>query len=140
MPQLYEYKHETKNANYHVLDTFCISDCGQDIHIGMNSFVLTSSKNPDFENTTSIVLPLNEVKPLIEGVLKATDKNAPLLLAVDAHQLAVLYSALVMLIEQMQGEVIQEKIPYELASDLKTRLTDIVASNPTKFSEIGAIL
>lgn len=131
------YKYQITNGDH--VEAISVDRLTEGTRISVSDIIDVGSEDED-EQITSIVLPLNEVKPLIEGLLKATDKNAPLLLAVDAHQLAVLYSALVMLIEQMQGEVIQEKIPYELASDLKTRLTDIVASNPTKFSEIGAIL
>lgn len=136
MPKLYEYQ-----TNYHrVTETLKVRECGQGVYIGVNSVVQMPLDVEDDEKTTSIVLPLNEVKPLIEGLLKATDKDAPVLLALDTFQLATLFFALEMFIETMQGKVVQEDIPYELASSLKARLKDLVALNPTKLSKIGEVL
>lgn len=126
MPKLYEYKTETKNANYHVVDILRITECGQDIHVGMNGFVLSSCNTQDFENTTGMVIPSSEIEPLIRALAKSKHSDEGSFLRLTGIQLRQIIESMKLSVEVLECEVNHADMPYELIENLEAEFEALI--------------
>ena len=119
MSKIYEYKTETKNTNYHVVDILSITECNQDMHIGMFGFVLSSRNSSDIENTTGIVIPSSEIEPLIQALAKSEHSNEGVFLRLTGVQLKQIIESMKLSVEVLECEVNHADMPYDLIEMLK---------------------
>ena len=128
MSKLFEYKQETKNSNYHILDILNITETegNQDIHIGMFNFVLSSRNSSDAENTTGIVLPKSEVPPLIKALSQSINKEGRAVISLTENALKAVIESLKLSVEVLECEVNHADMPYKLIENLEAELDALI--------------
>ena len=115
MLKLYEYQ-----SNYHrTNEALNVRECGQGIYIGVNSIVQMPNDCEDHEQTTSIVIPLSEVKPFVEAILQSINKDAHVVLKLTGTQLKTIIEALDFSTEVLECEINKADMPYDLIETLK---------------------
>ncbi|WP_230660429.1 hypothetical protein [Psychrobacter sp. I-STPA10] len=125
MSKLYEY-----TSQYHRdIETLRVRTCGQGIYLGINSIVQMPFNQDDNEQTTSIVLPLSEVLPLIEALSKSIYDKDSFTLVLNSYQVQATISALEFYIKMLDGINTVDAMPYELVEALKTMFDDLIKKN-----------
>lgn len=132
MSKIYEYKTETKNTNYHVVDILSITECNQDMHIGMFGFVLSSRNSSDIENTTGIVIPSSEIESLIKALSQSINKEGRAVLKLTGVQLKQIIESMKLSVEVLECEVNHADMPYDLIETLEAEFDALLQRDQAK--------
>ena len=129
MPKLYEYE-----ASYHrTTDKLRVHECDQGVHIGVNSILQMPNDEDCFEQTTSIVLPLNEVPLLIEALSHSIDnEEGRAVVALTGKALKAIIESMLLAVKVLKGEVNQSDMPYELIDALQAKFDDLLERDQAK--------
>ncbi len=134
MNKLYEYE-DSYNRITEILN---VNECGKGIYISVRrgEAVGSSCRIPYGieveEHSTSIVIPITEVEPLLQSLAPTAYGKDAVLIGLNAHHLKVLIYSLELALDTHDGEIDQASQPYDLLEVLNTELNSLIERDQIK--------